>query len=187
MPLLQAPTSVFNEKIESGFFHEIADSIFLTPWGKHTWWSSSVWRLFICSPLLYIWNSPFIKGVIRASGQTDMVGIQLPYFLAVWLLGRLAQRLGCWFKMSTNVFALFVKFKWNYVYKLPNSKFALILSFLLPYSPSFFHYLFLSTCKFRFVVFAYFHLNFYLFCKFDYSQILLTNLLIIQHWRRKLV
>lgn len=91
-----------------------------------------------------------------------------------------------WFKMSTNVFALFVKFKWNYVYKLPNSKFALILSSLLLASPSFFHYLFLSTCKFMFVVFAYFHLNFYLFCIFDYPQILLTNLLIIQHWRRKL-
>lgn len=89
------PPLCLTEKIESGFFREIADSIFLTPWGKHIWWSSLAWRLFICSPLLYIWNLPFIKGVICASGQTDVVGIQLPYFLAAWLLGRLAQRLGC--------------------------------------------------------------------------------------------
>lgn len=110
VPLLGAPTSVFNEKIESGFFSEIADSIFLMPWGKHSWWSSSAWRLFICSPLLYIWNSPFIKGVMCASGRTDVVGIQLPCFLAVWLLGRLAQRLGLF---GLKWVQMYLPYLWN--------------------------------------------------------------------------
>lgn len=56
-------------------------------------------------------------------------------------------------------------------------KFALILSSLIPRLTSFFHYLFLSTCKFMFVVFAYFHPEFFIYSVcLIVSQILLTQI-----------
>lgn len=134
-----APTSVIN-KIESWILQWNCWLSFLMPWGGISDGQFSLKTVYLQSSALYLKFTFQQRRDVRI--WPDRCGRNLaPGCLTFRQIS--SKRLGLFgLKWVQMYFALFVKFKWNYVYKLPNSKFALILSSLLPASPSFFHYLF---------------------------------------------